>query len=158
MQSLELTGVSASVFDLKVSRDSCLVKRFPEVPAISLSKQQVELIRRSGLLGRRLRDEQPLLLAVGKGEGAVRILEDVALLEHLVDLLLHAAELVQVLLSCSSLLLHLVKAAHLLGDLSLLLLLLELLILDLDTGLAALGGSLHEVARFALRDCMKHER
>jgi hypothetical protein len=91
------------------------------------------------LLGRRLRDECPLLLAIGKAEGAIRILEDVALLEHLVDLLLHAAELVQVLLGCGSLLLHMVEEAHLLGNLGLFLRLLKLLCLDLSTGFAALG-------------------
>jgi hypothetical protein len=51
-----------------------------------------------------------------------------------------------------NLLLHLLEAPHLLGDVSLLLLLLELLLLDLGSGLATLGGGLHEVARFALRD------
>ena len=87
----------------------------------------------------------PLLLTLGKTEGAIWVLVDVALVEHLVHLLLHAAELVHLLL-------NLVVAPHLLGDLGLLLLLLELLLLDLGAGLAALGGGLHEVAGFALGD------
>jgi hypothetical protein len=85
----------------------------------------------------------PLLLTLGKTKGAIGVLVDVALVEHLVHLLLHTAELVHLLL-------HLVEAPHLLGDLGLLLLLLELLLLDLGPGLATLGGGLHEVARFAL--------
>ena len=87
----------------------------------------------------------PLLLTLGKTEGAIGFLVDVALVEHLVHLLLHAAKIVHLLL-------HLVEAPQLLGDLGLLLLLLELLLLDLGSGLAALGGGLHEVVRFALRN------
>jgi hypothetical protein len=126
----------------------CILK----VPTFRLINQHVELIRRFWLLGRGLSLQHPLLLAISKAEGTVLVLEYVALLKHPVDLQLHAAELVEILLSCSSLLLHLVEMAHLLGNLSMLLSLLELLLLDLGSGLAALGGGLHEVARLALRD------
>jgi hypothetical protein len=70
-------------------------------------------------------------------------MEDVALLEHQIDLLLHTAKLLDLLLGGSSLLLHLLEEAHLAGDLGLLLGLLELLRLDLHPGLAALGRGLH---------------
>jgi hypothetical protein len=96
-------------------------------------------------LGGSLCDLLPLLLALGQTKGAIRVLVDVALIEHQVNLLLHTAELM-------NLLLHLLELPQLLGDVSLLLLLLELLLFDLGSGLATLGGSLHEVARFALRD------
>jgi hypothetical protein len=84
-------------------------------------------------------------------------MEDVSLLEHQVDLLLHAAELLDLLLGSSRLLLHLLEEAHLLSDLGLLLRLLELLSLNLHPGLAALGRGLHKEARFALRDYKKYE-
>ena len=96
----------------------------------------------------RLRDLLPLLLALGQTEGAVGVLEDVALLEHLVDLLLHAAELV-------NLLLHLLEEPQLLSDISLLLLLLELLILDLGPGLSPLSTWFHEMAGLSFRDYRK---
>jgi hypothetical protein len=147
----------ASVIDLTVSWACHFIERSPEVPAISLGNQHVELIRRFGLLGRRLRKEHPLLLTISKSEGTIWVLEDVALLKHLVNLLLHATELIEVLLSCRSLLLHGVEEVHLLGDFGLLMLLLELFILDLDPGFATLGGSLHQVARFALGDYRLNE-
>ena len=84
---------------LTVFRASDLIKRRSKVPGIKRWSQHVELIRRFGLLSRRLSKENTLLLAVGKAKGAIWVLEDVALLEHLVDLLLHAAELVEVFLS-----------------------------------------------------------
>ena len=87
-------------------------------------------------LGGRLRDLLPLLLALGQTKGAIGVLVDVALIEHLVDLLLHTAKLM-------NLMLHLLELPQLLGDVGLLLLLLELLLLDLGSGLATLGGSLH---------------
>jgi hypothetical protein len=82
-----------------------------------------EMVHRDHLSGR-LSDLQPLLLAPGQTEGAVGVMEDEALLEHQVNLLLHTAELVDLLLSSSGLLLHLLEEAHLLGNLGLLLLLL----------------------------------
>ena len=123
-----------------------LIEGAAEVPVDGRGLQD-EGVRRDDLLGR-LRDLLPLLLALGQTEGAVGVLEDVALLEHLVDLLLHAAELV-------NLLLHLLEEPQLLGDVGLLLLLLELLILDLGPGLPPLGTWLHEVAGLALRDYRK---
>jgi hypothetical protein len=86
----------------------------------------------------------PLLLVGGQRQGAIGLLLEVALLEHLVDLLLHAAELVHLLL-------HLLEELHLLGKIALLTLLLDLLLLELGSRLAALGRGLHQVARFALR-------
>ena len=152
MRGQVLTRAAASILELTVPWASRFTELSPEVPGLKRRSQHVEHIGRSGLLGRRLRVDDPLLLAIGKAEGAVGVIHDVALLEHQVHLLLHATELLDVLLSCCSLLLHLLEAPHLLGDLTLLLLLLELLVLDLDPGLAALGGGLHEVARLTLGD------
>jgi hypothetical protein len=103
-------------------------------------------------LGRRVQDLLPLLLAASESQGAVRVTEYVALIEHLVDLLLHPTELVEALLGSSRILLHLLEEAHFRGDLRLFLGILELLRLDLHPGLAAQGGGLHEVARPPLGD------
>ena len=84
----------------------------------------VDLVLQRRLLDRRLGYEDPLLLTLGETEGAVCVLEDVALFEHLVDLLLHITVLVDLLL-------HLLKTLQLFGDVSLFLLLLELLLMDL---------------------------
>jgi hypothetical protein len=82
-------------------------------------------------LGGRRQVLLPLLLVGSQSHGAIRVPLYIALIEHLVDLLLHATELV-------NLLLHLLELPHLLCDFGLLSLLLELLLLDLGSGLAAL--------------------
>lgn len=110
------------------------------------------------LLGNRLSQEPPLLLSLGETEGAIWLLVDVALLEHLVDLLLHAAHLMEVVLSRGHFLLHLLEAPHFLGDFGLLSLLLELLFLDLGSGLPSLGTWLHQMAGLALRNYRQHVR
>lgn len=138
-EGIRLRGSRRSILGLVVG----LIEGVVEVPDDGRGLQDEGATRDA--LGGGLRDLLPLLFVLGQTKGAVGVLVDVALLEHAVDLLLHAAELV-------NLLLHLLEAPQLLGDLGLLLLLLELLLLDLDSGLAALGGRLHEVARFALRD------
>jgi hypothetical protein len=117
--------------------------------------QIVLILLRRRLLDRRLSDLLPLLLTLGQTERAIRVLVDVSLLEHLVDLLLHATHALEILLGGRHLLLHLLEAPHLLGDGGLLLLLLEFLLLDLCPRLPPLGTWLHHVARVTLGDYMK---
>ena len=106
------------------------------------------LLRR--LLDRRLSIEHPLLLAVGQTERTIRVLNNVPMLKHLVNLYLHATHAVEILLGGGDLLLHLLEPPHPLGDGGLLLLLLELLLLDLCLGLPPLSTWLHQVARDTL--------
>ena len=95
-----------------------------EVSDLGRRAHQVDLVLQGLLLHRRLSDEGSLCLIAGQTKGAVGVLVDVALLEHQVDLLLHITVLVDLLL-------HLLKTLQLLGDVGLLLLLLELLLMDL---------------------------
>jgi hypothetical protein len=122
---------------------------------LSWGTHQVVLILHRRLLDRRLNDLLPLLLTLSQTEGAIRVLVDVALLEHLVDLLLHATHVLEILLGGGHLLLHLLEAPHLLSDVGLLLLLLEFLLLDLCPGLPPLGTWLHHVAGVTLGDYRK---
>ena len=110
-----------------------------------LGTHEVEVGILLGHLGGRICHELPLLLTVGEPQRSILVFEDVALLEHGVDLGLHIAHLVQVLL-------HLLEPPHLLGDLCLLLRSTELLLLDLSPGLSPFGSWLHQVAGSPLGD------
>ena len=133
---------------LSIAVASSIVELLLEIDAIRLrlGTHEVEVGVLLGHLGGRICHELPLLLAVGEPQRSILVLEDVALLEHGVNLSLHVAHLLQVCLSSSCLLLHLLKPPHLLSDLCLLLRSPKLLLLDLSPRLPPLCSWFHEVA------------
>ena len=116
----------------------------------TIGVHEVEIVGRRAHLGVGLSDHSSLLLAVDKAQGLILLLEDVALLEHGVDLALHASKIVEGLLGSQALGLHLLEAADLLGNLRLPLASLGLLLGNFGLGLPPLGRGLHQMARSAL--------
>ena len=101
-------------------------------------------------LGIGLGDHSSLLLAIDKAQRPILLLEDVALLEHGVDLALHASKIVEGLFGSKTLGLHLLETADLLSNLGFPLASLSLLLGDFGLGLPSLGRGLHQMARSTL--------
>ena len=135
-------------------RGGAIVQRLVEVlpSKETISIDEVEIVVRRAHLGVGLGDHSSLLLAIDKAQRSIFLLEDVTLLEHSVDLALHASKIVEGLLGSQALGLHLLEAADLLGNLRLPLASLGLLLGDLGLGLPSLGRGLHQMARSTLGD------
>lgn len=93
-----------------------------------------------------------LLFATCHGDDPILASVQVALLEHLLNLVLGLTKLREIISGGDDLLLHLFEASHPGSNLSLTLLLHKLFLLDLGPGPPSIGRCLHHVARLAFGD------